>query len=69
MVEWIKRIAAKFVAYLKDVSIEFKKISWPDRQELIDSSTVVITFIVILAITVAAFDKVILWVLKALHNA
>ncbi|MBO7654489.1 MAG: preprotein translocase subunit SecE [Kiritimatiellae bacterium] len=67
--DFIKQMFAKFIAYLKDVLVEFKKISWPDRRELIDSSSVVITFIVILAITVAAFDKVILWVLKMLHNA
>ena len=65
----IKQMFAKLIAYLKDVLVEFKKISWPDRRELVDSSSVVITFIVILAITVAAFDKVILWVLKMLHNA
>ena len=48
----VKQIIQSLGAYLGDVGVEFKKISWPDRQELVDSTIVVITFIVILAVVV-----------------
>jgi preprotein translocase subunit SecE len=62
-----KEVSSKFTAYLGEVQTEFKKISWPDRNELMDSTTVVITFIVILAVVVAVFDKVILFFLQLMH--
>lgn len=63
----LKQIIRNFLAYLSEVGVEFKKITWPDRAELVDSSTVVITFIVILALVVAVFDKVILFFLQLVH--
>ena len=44
--------------YLNEVGIEFKKIIWPDRKELVDSTSVVIMFIVILAVLVLCIDKI-----------
>lgn len=67
MMDKLKRMIQKFFSYLAEVGIEFKKISWPDRNELMDSSTVVITFIVILAVLVAVFDKIILFFLQLIH--
>ena len=47
-------------AYLSEVGVEFKKITWPDRRELVDSTCVVICFIVILALIVLCCDKLIM---------
>jgi len=55
----MKEIVQKVGAYLGEVRVEAKKISWPSRKELVESSYVVITFIVILAIVVFCFDRVI----------
>jgi len=63
----IKSAVQRLGAYLGEVGVEFKKVSWPDRQELIDSTYVVISFIVILAITVLCCDKVIAFVLQLIH--
>ena len=65
--EKIKEAFRKFGNYLSEVNTERKKISWPDRHELVDSTLVVITFIVMLAVVVAVFDKVILYFLQLLH--
>ena len=46
----VKQIIQRVGAYLGDVGVEFRKIAWPDRQELVDSTVVVIAFIVILAV-------------------
>jgi len=63
----MKEIVRKVGAYLNGVGVEFKKISWPDRKELTESTYVVITFIVILAVVVLCCDKVIEWVLAVVH--
>ena len=64
----IKSAVQRLGAYLGEVGVEFKKVSWPDRQELIDSTLVVISFIVILAVVVLFCDKVIEFVLKLIHG-
>mgnify|MGYP003587088982 FL=1 len=63
----MKQLVQNIGAYLNDVNVEFKKIAWPDRQELVDSTVVVLTFIVILAVVVLCCDKVIELILKLIH--
>lgn len=63
----VKQVIQSLGAYLGEVGVEFKKIAWPDRQELVDSTLVVITFIVILAVVVLCCDKTILFLLQLIH--
>lgn len=63
----LKSAVQRLGGYLGEVGVEFKKVSWPDRQELVDSTYVVISFIVILAVTVLCCDKVIQFVLQLIH--
>ncbi|MDA3926566.1 MAG: preprotein translocase subunit SecE [Kiritimatiellae bacterium] len=60
----IKSTVQRLGSYLGEVGVEFKKVSWPDKQELVDSTYVVIAFIVILAVTTLCCDKVIQFVLQ-----
>jgi len=60
----MKEMFQKVGAYLGEVRAEYKKITWPGGKELVESSYVVITFIVILAIVVLCCDKVIAGALK-----
>jgi len=64
----VKQIFQGLAAYLGEVSVEFKKIAWLDRQELVDSTVVVISFIVILALVVLCCDKVIQFLLQLIHT-
>ena len=63
----MKQAIQSLGAYFGEVGVEFKKIAWPDRQELIDSTVVVISFIVILAVVVLCCDKTILFFLQLIH--
>jgi len=63
----MKKFVQNIGTYLNEVGVEFKKISWPDRQELVDSTMVVISFIVILAVAVLCCDKIIELVLRLVH--
>jgi preprotein translocase SecE subunit len=64
----VKQIVKGVGSYLGEVGVEFRKIAWPDRQELVDSTVVVISFIFILAVVVLCCDKVIQFFLKLIHT-
>ena len=64
----MKQAVQNIGTYLNEVSVEFRKISWPDRQELVDSTLVVLSFIVIMAVVVLCCDKVIELVLQLIHS-
>lgn len=64
----VKQVFLSLSAYLGEVGVEFKKIAWPDRQELVDSTVVVISFIFILAVVVLCCDKVIQFFLQLVHT-
>ena len=53
--------------YLAGVSAEGKRVSWPAKRELWESTLVVISFIFILAVTTLVCDKVIEGFLRVVH--
>ncbi len=48
----------KFKRFLKEVSVELKKVSWPSKDELTGSTIVVIIVSFIVAIFIGIVDKV-----------
>lgn len=54
----------KIKTFLAEVALEGKRIHWPARRELVDSTLVVIIFIVLLAVVIMACDEVIRTLLK-----
>ena len=46
----------KIVKFINEVKLELKKVSWSTRQELINSTIVVIVAVIILAIFIAFCD-------------
>ncbi len=58
----------KIGAFFGEVADEFRKTTWPDSHELVESTVVVLVLIVILAVVVFAFDKAIIFALDLLHN-
>jgi len=51
---WTERIRTFF----KEVQVEIRKVSWPTRRELRDSTIVVIATVLIVAAYVGAVDRV-----------
>jgi len=47
--------------FLKDVRSESAKVSWPTRQELRDSTLVVIATVVIVTVFVGVVDRILTW--------
>ncbi len=64
----IKEIIEKTKGFLGEVYSEGRRVAWPERKELIDSTMVVIVFILILAVIVLSCDKVIKVLLDAIYK-
>ena len=60
-------VIAKTKEYLSGVGAEAKRVTWPGRRELWESTLVVIAFIFILAVTTLACDKLIEGFIKIVH--
>ena len=62
-------IVATVKGFLAEVGAEFGRITWPRGKELIESTVVVLFFIVILSVVVLFFDQVIEWALRLVMGA
>lgn len=60
--EWFMRVAG----FVNEVGLELKKSAWPTRQELIESTFVVIVSVVLLGVFIGFSDVILLWGLKAI---
>ena len=49
---------SKAINFLKEVKVELKKVSWPDRHELVGSATIVVITVCILAVFIGCCDLV-----------
>ena len=54
--------------YLSEVKGEARRVTWPDKHELYDSTLVVIAFIFILAVTTLVCDKAIQLFIQLVHH-
>ena len=48
--------------FFHDVLVEFRRVSWPSRREVVGSTTVVIVMTVILALFLAGVDNALSWI-------
>jgi preprotein translocase subunit SecE len=53
-------------AFFGEVGAETRKCVWPERQELIESTVVVIVSVFLLSLFVGVSDKFLLWLLSLL---
>ncbi|MDX1672433.1 MAG: preprotein translocase subunit SecE [Balneolaceae bacterium] len=58
----------KIKEFLLDVRKEMKKVSWPDQQELVDNTIVVVVFTIILSAFIFVVDQVYSTILEALYQ-
>ena len=65
----MKNFFAKFKGYMSEIKGEAKRVSWPDKRELYDSTIVVIAFIFIRAATTLVCDRVIQLVVNMIAGA
>lgn len=56
----------KIINFFQDIYKEMKKVSWPKKEELIDSTKVVVITMLLSAVIVYVIDKGISEILKAI---
>jgi preprotein translocase subunit SecE len=56
----------KLATYLRDVKVEMAKVSWPSKDELVESTTIVIILSLVLAVFVFGVDQGLSNILKAI---
>ena len=56
----------RFVEFLKEVRVELSKISWPTREELRESTVVVIVSVIVITVFIGAVDQVFNWMWRLL---
>ena len=54
------------VEYVKDVRVEMSKVSWPSRQELQESTLVVIVMVIVVSIFIGIVDRALSLAFEAL---
>ncbi|NLO83655.1 MAG: preprotein translocase subunit SecE [Clostridiales bacterium] len=59
-----KKRRKSIVKYFREVVSELKKVTWPNRKELINSTVAAIVFIIIFAIVVGLIDLILGQLLK-----
>jgi preprotein translocase subunit SecE len=47
--------------FVHEVVVEFKRVSWPTRREVMGSTSVVVVMVLILAVFLAAVDNALSW--------
>jgi preprotein translocase subunit SecE len=57
----------KIINFFLDIVKEMKKVSWPKKEELIDSTKVVVVTIMISAVLVYAIDRLLSQIFKAIY--
>jgi len=53
----VQELLRKVKVFFGEVGAEFRKTSWPERRELVESTLVVLSFIVLLSVVVMVCDK------------
>jgi preprotein translocase subunit SecE len=58
----------KLTKFFESVVSEFKKVSWPTQQELINNTIIVVVFSIILSIFIFGVDQLYSTVLEAIYK-
>ena len=55
-IRWLVTLFPRIVTFVRQVVSELRKVIWPTRKELITYTSVVLVFVVVMVLLVAAFD-------------
>ena len=66
VVAWTSAPGKTFFAYAQDAVAETKKVVWPTRKETVQSTGLVMAFVIVMAIFLWLVDAVLVWLVKLL---
>jgi preprotein translocase subunit SecE len=50
--------------FFHDVLVEFRRVSWPTRKDVMGSTSVVIVMVIVLAVFLAVVDHALTWLVR-----
>jgi preprotein translocase subunit SecE len=56
----------KIREFFHDVLVEFRRVNWPSRNEVVGSTSVVIVMVLVLAVFLAVVDHALTWLVRVL---
>jgi preprotein translocase subunit SecE len=59
-------VVARLGRYFSDVRAEMRRVVWPSRKEVINSSGIVITTLIIFIVLILVYDQIALFLVNAL---
>jgi preprotein translocase subunit SecE len=66
LVGWTSEPGKRFFAYTQDAIAETKKVVWPSRKETVQTTGVVVAFVIVMALFLWVVDASLVWLVKAL---
>jgi preprotein translocase subunit SecE len=65
-VGWTSEPGKRFFGYTQDAIAETKKVVWPSRKETVQTTGVVVAFVIVMALFLWVVDASLVWLVKAL---
>jgi len=65
-VAWTSAPGKRFLAYCQDAIEETKKVVWPSRKETVQTTGVVVAFVIVMALFLWIVDASLVWVVRVL---
>jgi preprotein translocase subunit SecE len=66
LVGWTSEPGKQFYAYAQESVTETKKVVWPTRKETVQTTGMVIAFVIVMAIFLWLVDGILVWVVRLL---
>jgi preprotein translocase subunit SecE len=63
-VAWTSEPGKRFYAYSQEAIAETKKVVWPSRKETVQTTGVVVAFVIVMAIFLWIVDAILAWVVE-----
>ena len=63
---WTSETGKRFYAYCQDSVTETKKVVWPSRKETIQTTLIVVAFVIVMALFLWIVDASLVWLVKIL---
>ena len=65
-VGWTSEPGKRFFAYTQDAIAETKKVVWPSRKETVQTTGIVVAFVIVMALFLWIVDASLVWLVKVL---
>jgi preprotein translocase subunit SecE len=66
VVGWTSEPGKRFFTYTQDAIAETKKVVWPSRKETVQTTGIVVAFVIVMALFLWVVDASLVWLVKAL---